>query len=50
MTNSRRKGADGEEWRPQITRVCNGKRKHFRKKGFMYYDEYKENKQQKERK
>lgn len=29
----------------QITRVCNGKRKHFRKKRFMYYDEYKENKQ-----
>lgn len=33
----------------QITRVCNGERKHFRKKRFMYYDEYKKNKQQEER-
>lgn len=30
----------------QITRVCKGERKHFRKKRFMYYDEYKKNKQQ----
>ena len=25
----------------QITRVCKGERKHFRKKRFMYYDEFK---------
>lgn len=33
----------------QITKVCKGERKHFRKKRFMYYDEYKKNKQQEER-
>lgn len=33
----------------QVTRVCNGKRKHFRKKRFMYYDEYQKNKQSEKR-
>ena len=38
----REKGKRGEEWRP----VVGYERKHFRKKRFMYYDEYKKNKQQ----